>query len=63
MWAIDHGVTYGADPVVALLADLYGALTGEPHPLRPAPVQPAKSGVIAALLAQRERLAAQRSKP
>ncbi|MDG4792702.1 hypothetical protein [Micromonospora sp. WMMD1082] len=56
-------MTYGADPTVALLADIYGALTGEPHPMRPAPVaKPAanKPSVIDRLKAQRERIARQR---
>lgn len=43
-----------------LLADIYGALTGQAHPARPNPKKAARqASLVAKLKAQRERLEAQ----
>lgn len=65
VWALSADVPYGWTLTDTLLADVFHALSGEPHPLRPdnsKKVQAAKNDErIAKLKAQRERLARQRA--
>lgn len=58
---MEHGWT----PTVAMLADIFHALTGEPHPAAPKPQTGPKqdvSALAARLKEQRERIAAQRAR-
>lgn len=63
-WAVLNGVEHGWTLTDFLLADVFHALTGEPHPSRPSTAKAQKasrdSAKVAALLAQRARLAAQK---
>lgn len=62
IWALSADVPYGWTLTDTLLADVFHALSGEPHPLRPdnsKKLQAAKNDQrIAALKRQRERMAA-----
>ncbi|MDG4801723.1 hypothetical protein [Micromonospora sp. WMMD980] len=55
---------YGTTPTDVLLADVYGALTGEPHPLRPKPEKAATTAgdpdMFARLRAARDRIRRER---
>lgn len=61
MWCAEAGVPVGTTPTDILLADVYAALTGEPHPLRPKPRGTRDPGQAHALSAV-ERLRAQRER-
>jgi len=64
VWAAEHGVPFGTTPELIVLTDIYHAVAGAPHPLAPKPIddvrQSAVSAQVAALKAQRERLARER---
>lgn len=68
VWAVENGLPMGVTPTDVLLADIFQAVSGHPHPLRPAP---AATGAVAKarhettavrLRAQRVRVAQQRGK-
>lgn len=65
VWAATADVPYGWTLTDSLLADVYHALTGEPHPLRPDHSAKAKAKKaddrIARLVAQRKRQAARQA--
>ncbi|BCJ41677.1 hypothetical protein GCM10010168_53250 [Actinoplanes ianthinogenes] len=65
-WAAENGEALGASRADVLLADIFQAVTGQPHPLRPQPKDRAAveqhESTAARLRAQRARVAAQRPK-
>lgn len=66
VWCIENGVEFGTTPSDLIQADIFYALTGEAHPLRPKPrkdtghAQKRHEMLAAQLLAQRERVNAQK---
>ncbi|MEU4568662.1 hypothetical protein [Micromonospora sp. NPDC023956] len=63
-WAAEHGVAQGLTPTDLLLADIFHALAGEPHPIKPRTTEATSSAaktrheaLAAKLRAQRARLA------
>lgn len=67
MWAAESGVPIGTTHDLVVLTDIFYALTGDAHPLAPKPEAPAKvsevSRKVAALEAQRARIAKERGGP
>jgi hypothetical protein len=69
VWAAESRLAIGATPADFVLADVYHALSGEAHPLRPAPSvdeEAAKSkheSTAARLRAMRERVQQTREEP
>jgi hypothetical protein len=55
VWAVLNGVERGWTLTDFLLADVFHALSGAPHPSRPKPKRKASEDVVSRLLAQRER--------
>ena len=60
VWADLHGIARGWTLTDLLLADIFHALSGEPHPSRPSPKAAETTSTVQKLLEQQKRLAAQR---
>lgn len=66
VWAVENGLPMGATPTDVLLADIFQAVTGQVHPLRPVSTAPSSAAktrhesMAARLRAQRVRVAQQR---
>lgn len=61
VWAVENGVPYGWTPQVAITADVFHALAGEPHPATPKSRKHDSSAIADRLRKQKERLAARNS--